>query len=1441
MGKTSKKAAPVAPEPVKGKKKDKTAETSAPAKSKGSKYAPPSAEATGEPEKKRLFEGWTGKTPVTLLNELCRKRGWDQPVYDMKRSARGFQCQITLSRPDKKSGQPLRLRWSPKDDGADNGWCEAANLARHLGATYALHRLSTTAPLYRVLPPEYRDYWHGLDALRKERGEAAAWQYEAEPFTAQNRYDQEVAAKRKRQAAVALAKAQPKVEELSTSTKWPVADMSADWRERLDRIIREYGAALEDKNETTPPAKDRNTAIRDLTRAGFREDHVREALLAVATPQAALDWLCLHVPEDDLPAKFLSNAYRPEVTLHRHTGDTLGDKYAVDRLVKAGFPRSLVTDAWSATGGEVAATAYRLVSQLVGQTAGNLALPASLPGDEGAHTGVQEMIEEETEALASIYGDQFKRLSTRTFSVELETTPLPAGSDQFAQKPPTSAKRDPVQSSSVSSTIEVHFPATLDYPQQAPAFVFLGADYPAFARLHLTRQINEVARREFSGDPMVFSVLEHTREAFKKWLEDLPTLTSILSSLSLDSSASDAAVSTTLIRPDFPPAESSAGPTPSTASRPASAKPARTVAPAWARAAQAHHTAQTTREYQDLLRRREKLPSFSFRKQVLDALAQHQVVIVNGATGCGKTTQIPQFILDHGLQRHSQSGGKTGAARAASPPTWLRGRIICTQPRRISAVGVAQRVAQERCEKLGLTVGYAVRGQSVGRPDTCLQFCTTGVLLRMLLNDQDLTTVGCVVVDEVHERSVDSDFLLIILKDLIRRRPDLRVVLMSATLDADRFQRYFGTHAVLDIPGFAHPVSQVYPEDIMRDSAYAPAQALAASPWLGTATTAEIKPCRASDVPPPPPPSDYRGPRGRMLSEADREAVQPYTSQGLGQAGALALHQLDQQNQGGYIDYDWIANLVRYIDTQAAETRKDEAVLIFQAGVGEIAACIDALQALPGAAQTLDIYPLHANLTPAEQARVFRPSGTGPHARRKVVVATNVAETSITIDDVVYVIDTGRVKETQYDATTGMTRLVETWASRAACRQRQGRAGRTRPGICFKLFTRHSETIHMAAHPRPELLRTSLEQLCLQIKALGRTDVRGFLNRALDPPPTEAVETALDLLHEMSLVDPRSGTLTILGQHVAAVPTDLRVAKLLVFAALFRCVEPALTIAALLSVGSPLVPKVPGPEGRAALDQYRQARARGQSDLVTDAALVAAWEKHHHHGGSGRAYCRDHFLAYSTLREIRQFKSTLFEALKTIGFVPAGLASNTMTDPALNTHAENETVVKAIILAGLYPNVAHVRLPDKKYEQNMSGAIQVEAEAKQLRYFLDNGAHAFVHPTSVAFHVNRLPSQFVAYFRKTVTSKVYLRDVTVASLYALLFFGGTIEVDHQNKLLKVGPWIQVRAWPRVGVLVNYLRKLVDQLLQAKLDDPALDISNHPVIQTVIDLIESDGL
>ena len=415
-----------------------------------------------------------------------------------------------------------------------------------------------------------------------------------------------------------------------------------------------------------------------------------------------------------------------------------------------------------------------------------------------------------------------------------------------------------------------------------------------------------------------------------------------------------------------------------------------------------------------------------------------------------------------------------------------------------------------------------------------------------------LADISHVIIDEVHERSLDTDFLLVLLRDVLKKRKDLKLILMSATLDAGVFEDYFksgGKVGRVEISGRTYPVEDYYLDDVVRMTG-------------------------------------FNAGRGGRANDDDEDT-----------AGMDADVKSAIQNIGMRINYDLVTQTVKEIDAELTHLKQDGGILIFMPGVMEINRTLDYLRSIPN----LHALPLHASLQSSEQRRVF------PHApagKRKVIVATNVAETSITIDDIVAVIDSGRVKETSYDPQNNMRKLEEVWASRAACKQRRGRAGRVRAGKCYKLYTRNAEMSKMAERPEPEIRRVPLEQLCLSVRAMGIKDVGAFLASALTPPESLAVDGAMDLLLRMGALDGED--LTALGRHLSMIPADLRCGKLMVYGAMFGCLDSCVSIAAILTVKSPFV----SPQEKR--DEAKVARARfagNQGDLIGDLRAFEQWDE----------------------------------------------------------------------------------------------------------------------------------------------------------------------------------------------------------------------------------------
>ncbi|KAG0359392.1 hypothetical protein BG005_000866 [Podila minutissima] len=1414
----------------KGKPSGHDATAKVPAKGSGLKAGrntPLDAPPAPEPSRS-VFPGWTGKTPSSLLHEHCQKNDWEKPTFDVKKAQRGFVCTVVLGKRNRKTGQIETATFSPTDC-----FKPTAAEARHYGATYALHRVSSHRNLLMVLPPGPRDLWSQLDADKQKAGPSSQHLYLTDPFISQSaklqlqqqQHQQALQEQQRARSATptkdkdvisaqhgpsayasrsGLANQASEEEQKKKWDKLPMVHMNQEMRAEVEDVVKKqmagelYQTYIEEYGAHGEPMY--NTVLsKALTRMGFRDRHVAEALQYCNDQASALDWLCLHVPEDDLPASFLQTNYNPTITTISHTSASLGREYAIKRLSAIGFTSATSGQVYDLVGGDEDRAMEELFKRLAfpkGQIPEDMVQDIEMEPESPEQ--LLELREDEMMALESIYDDRFKREDTNVAKIKLETT---LHNTKNAPK----------------IELEVRIPSTSTYPfNQPPLFIINEPDLPSYLRLSIIQKTMQFAYRSMvlaMGGPIVYDVVEWIQENLRDILDNPPSLVQLtegLITVDLSQEEENQDSLSTLVDPEeallakslnsklsINDGQSQAKNTNRRGIKKLNIKP------------NSPGSMTILKEYEELKAKdvafqalqmgRAKLPAWGFKDTLVRAVKENSVVIVCGETGCGKTTQVPQFILDSWIQ---ECVGEYV-------------NIVCTQPRRIAAIGVAERVAVERGASIGQQVGYAIRGENKSSRNTKLLFCTTGILLRRLHSDPTLQGVTHVMVDEVHERSVDSDFLLIIIRDLIRKRKDLKLILMSATINSEFFSAYFDDCPVFEIPGFTHPVEELYMEQIVARTGHTP---------------------------------DFKGSNVRRTKmtdamEEDWERTKAeYASEGLDDETIAKVKTMELYAER--IDYELIvASVQDILKRKEPAGSVDGAILIFLPGVMEIKKCIDALTLFSRSVpQTLDIMPLHAALTPKEQNSIFTPVRKGV---RKIVVATNVAETSITIDGVVYVIDSGRVKETRME--NNMTKLVETWTSFASTRQRKGRAGRTRPGIVYKLFSR-KQSAKLAPQQDPEILRIPLEQLCLSVKAMGENNVEGFLSRALTPPSLAAIQTALKTLEELNALDGTSGELTPLGKHMADIPADLRVAKMLIFGAVFRCLEPILVVASCMSVKSPFIsPMDKRDEAQAKKMQF----ATSKSDLLTAWKAYDTWESLKDSGHSRselKSFCEENFLSTNTLFEIQNLKSQYLEVLDSIGFTSKDKNSRSRRRSARcssevdNTNSDNMTLVKAIILSGLYPNVIKVKMPDAKFDKMIAGAVERETVVKEIRMFTKDDGRVFLHPSSTLFQSNQFTVPFLVYFSKLETTKIFVHDATMVPMYGLLLFGGKVQVDHLGRGLEIGDgFIKLRAFARIGVLVNQLKKLLDAVLQAKISNPELNVSESPVVEMMMKLVSTDGI
>ena len=813
-------------------------------------------------------------------------------------------------------------------------------------------------------------------------------------------------------------------------------------------------------------------------------------------------------------------------------------------------------------------------------------------------------------------------------------------------------------------------------------------------------------------------------------------------------------------------------------------------------------------------------------------------MVVTGETGCGKTTQIPQFLLE--------------SDRAC--------RVVVAQPRRLAAVGVATRVADEMALPIGEEVGYMVRGDSKAGARTRLVFCTYGVLLRRLQADPLLQGIDYVVLDEVHERGLESDFALALLASALQRGAKLKLILMSATISTEKFATYLGERTaiptanlgpsaqstpapVLSIPGFTFPVSEFHKNDY---------EAL----------------------------------------------VRPTGEDGIGLGGGIG-----GRRRKGDVDMDLLVRLVLCLAMGAnkggdAEKAKGSAmfaratgsVLVFMPGVPEISRFISLVQDawasrvqyLPssfdgsdgGAVPTLKLLSLHGQLSPAEQRRVFEPCGRG---ELKVVVATNVAEASVTIPDVTVVVDSCRVKEMAYDEEKQMAALVTKMASQDSLRQRRGRAGRVQAGRCFCSVTAHT---HSTLPPTavPEMLRAPLDRLVLQIKAMDLDEsVSQLLRRCPDPPTRSAVTFATGALVRIQALDAEEA-LTPLGRHLAALPCSPKVGRLLIFGCLLRCAAPASVVAAYLTSRSPFL-SASEPEARNAVDAARARLLKSCSPSCRSDHLLLVEALRGFEACSGaserRRYCRDNALSFDRVQEILQLQSELLDGVAALGFVSSSREALNPRAPC-NANADKPLVVSAALCAGLYPQLAKILRPPKRFVEVMGSALEREVHGKELKFFLPllpdeqagggsggdarkrednddnfdidtkNMQRVFLHPSSVnVTNATFQASPFVLYGERQATAnasgeRAYIRDTTEVTSFPLLFFGGKLEAQYADGTVTVDGWIKFSAPGRLVALVGALRRELDGLLLAKMADPDLDLDSSPVLAATCRLLACNG-
>ncbi|CAG8525214.1 9659_t:CDS:10 [Racocetra persica] len=603
---------------------------------------------------------------------------------------------------------------------------------------------------------------------------------------------------------------------------------------------------------------------------------------------------------------------------------------------------------------------------------------------------------------------------------------------------------------------------------------------------------------------------------------------------------------------------------------------------------------------------RKSLPIFSFREDLLNAIKEYQTLVIVGETGSGKTTQLPQYLYEAGYTK----GGK---------------KVCCTQPRRVAAMSVAARVAEEMGVKLGYEVGYAIRFEDCTSDKTIIKYMTDGTLLREFLSTPLLDDYNCLIIDEAHERTLHTDILFGLVKDIARVRPDLKLIISSATLDAQKFAEYF------DAPIFNTP-------------------------------------------------------EANYVSAAITTVMQLHISQ------------------------------------------KNGDILVFLTGQDEIEAVQESLQhtcrVLGSKIRELIICPIYANLPPDMQNKIFEP--TPPGARKVFYIyvkkyATNIAETSITIDGVTFVIDPGFVKQNVYSPKTRMESLLVVPCSRASAVQRSGRAGRVGPGHCFRLYTQHAFHNELEENTVPEIQRTNLANVVLTLKSIGIHDVMRF--EFMDPPHEQALIAALNDLYALGALN-NNGELTKLGRRMAEFPLDPFLSKSIIWSERYNCTEEVISIISMLTVQSSVFYRPKDKKFHA--DKARQNFIRPGGDHFT---LLNVWEQWVDTNYSMN-WCYENFVVYRSMSRARDVRDQL-----------VGLCERAEVDLKSNPNPGDIVPIQKSIVSGFFMNAARLSRFGESYQKAKYG---------------EPGRTIHVHPSSSLFQVN---PKWIIFYELVLTSKEYMRQV----------------------------------------------------------------------------------